>query len=110
MGAVYSGPENPILIKHITLSWTALALGIGSDYLAESSRHRLRDFFVLMRQQGQGVGHIVPLPFGLAPWETSSKFVRQLSSVFFLVLISFPVTTKERGMLLLPSRRSQSKT
>lgn len=55
-----------------------------SSHLVEPGGHRLRDFFVLMRQKRQSVGHVVPLAFRFAARETGRKFVGQLSGMFFL--------------------------
>ena len=50
----------------------------------ETCTDRLLDFFVLVLQQRERIGDVVPLPFGFAACKPGGKLVRKLFGVFVL--------------------------
>lgn len=69
--------------KHINIS-VSHNLAIRRNNLVEARAQRLVDIFILMRQERQGIGHIVPLSLCFAAGESSSEFLGQLPGMFLL--------------------------
>lgn len=57
----------------------------------EALSNDLLDLFVLVLQQAQGIGDIVPLPLVLCSWEPGSELRSELLRVFVLTCVSFVI-------------------
>lgn len=90
----------------------AIRSSICADNLGKPSGDDLCDLLILMRQQRQRIGNVVPLSLRLAARESSSQFVCQLTGVFLLCecSISICTTLRVRKRVGVPSQRTQSGT